>query len=104
MRKVDAMHGELPWARGLGQMGKNSVERRTGVKADAFSSEGEVGAEIGARVGAIWARALEQPVVDEHSDFYFDGGNHFLAPVMMQTINEEFGLELTVRHLEQART
>jgi thioesterase domain-containing protein len=85
-------------------MGKNSVERRTGVKADAFSSEEEVRAEIGARVGAIWARALEQPVVDEHSDFYFDGGNHFLAPVMMQTINEEFGLELTVRHLEQART
>ena len=104
MRKVDAMQGELPWARGLGQMGKNGVERKAGVKIDAFSSEEEVRAEIAARVGAIWARALERPAVDEHSDFYFDGGNHFLAPVMMQSINEEFGLELTVRHLEQART
>ena len=59
---------------------------------------------ISTQLGAIWARALERPSVDEHSDFYFDGGNHFLAPVMMRTINEEFGLNLTVRDLEQGRT
>lgn len=67
-------------------------------------SEERMRGEIAARLGAIWARALERPLVDEHSDFYFDGGNHFLAPVMMNTINEEFGLSLTVRDLEQGRT
>lgn len=67
-------------------------------------NEEHMRATIAARLGAIWARALERPSVDENSDFYFDGGNHFLAPVMMQTINEEFGLSLTVRDLEQGRT
>ena len=61
-------------------------------------------AEIASKISEIWARAVERPEVDEHSDFYFHGGNHFLAPVMMQCINEELGLELTVRDLEQART
>jgi thioesterase domain-containing protein len=61
-------------------------------------------AEIAAKISEIWARAVERPDVDEHTDFYFHGGNHFLAPVMMQSINEELGLELTVRDLEQART
>ncbi len=59
MRKVDAMQGELPWARGLGQMGKNGVERKAGVKIDAFSSEEEVRAEIAARVGAILGACAE---------------------------------------------
>jgi thioesterase domain-containing protein len=61
-------------------------------------------AEIAAKLSAIWARALERPSVDEDSDFYFHGGDHFLAPVMIQSINEEMGLTLTVRDLEQART
>jgi len=61
-------------------------------------------AEIAAKISEIWARAVERPDVDEYTDFYFHGGNHFLAPVMMQSINEELGLELTVRDLEQART
>jgi len=61
-------------------------------------------AEIAAKVTEIWARAVERPEVDEHTDFYFHGGNHFLAPVMIQCINDEMDLELTVRDLEQART
>jgi thioesterase domain-containing protein len=61
-------------------------------------------AEIAAKIFEIWARAVERPDVDEHTDFYFHGGNHFLAPVMIQCINDELGLELTVRDLEQART
>jgi thioesterase domain-containing protein len=61
-------------------------------------------AEIAAKLGELWARALEKPHVDEHSDFYFHGGDHHLAPVMIDCINQEMGLELTVRDLEQART
>ena len=64
----------------------------------------KVRAEIAAKLTELWARAIERPNVDEHSDFYFHGGNHFLAPVMIQCINEEMKLELTVRDLEQART
>jgi len=61
-------------------------------------------AEIASKISQIWARAIARPEVDEHTDFYFHGGNHFLAPVMIQSINEELGLELTTRDLEQART
>jgi thioesterase domain-containing protein len=60
--------------------------------------------EIAAKLAVIWARALEKPSVDEDSDFYFHGGDHFLAPVMIKSINHEMGLSLTVRDLEQART
>jgi thioesterase domain-containing protein len=104
MGKVQAMHGELPWAKGLGQRINNGRECSSGMKANDHRNEESDRAAIGARVRAIWARALERPEVDEHSDFYFDGGDHYLAPVMMRSINEEFGLALTVRDLEQART
>jgi thioesterase domain-containing protein len=67
-------------------------------------SEERARAEIAARVTEIWATAIGCSDVDEHSDFYFNGGNHFLAPVMIQSINEALGLELTVRDLEQGRT
>ena len=67
-------------------------------------NEEKVRAEIAAQLSAIWARAIERPEVDVHSDFYFHGGNHFLAPVMIRSINEEMGLDLTVRDLELART
>jgi thioesterase domain-containing protein len=67
-------------------------------------SEEEARAEIEARVTEIWATAIGCSDVDAHSDFYFEGGNHFLAPVMIQSINEALGLELTVRDLEQGRT
>jgi thioesterase domain-containing protein len=75
-----------------------------GVRPGEQRSEERRRGEIAIRLGAIWARALERPSVDENSDFYFDGGNHFLAPVVMNTINEEFGLNLTERDLEQGRT
>ncbi len=75
-----------------------------GMKQREGRTEEPLRAEIGARLAAIWARALERPSVDEHSDFYFHGGNHFLAPVMIRSINEEMGLSLTVHDLEQART
>jgi thioesterase domain-containing protein len=61
-------------------------------------------AEIAARITEIWGRAIGRPNVDEHSDFYLDGGNHFLAPVMIQSINDALGLQLTVRDLEQGRS
>jgi thioesterase domain-containing protein/acyl carrier protein len=67
-------------------------------------SEERTRTEISSRISAIWALALERPEVDEDSDFYFHGGDHFLAPVMIQNINDELGLKLTVRDLEQART
>jgi thioesterase domain-containing protein len=60
--------------------------------------------EIAAKISQIWARVVARPDVDEHTDFYFHGGNHFLAPVMIQSINDELGLELTTWNLEQART
>ena len=60
--------------------------------------------EIAAKLTELWGRAIERDDVDEHSDFYFHGGNHFLAPVMIECINEEMGLQLTVRDLEHART
>jgi thioesterase domain-containing protein/acyl carrier protein len=60
--------------------------------------------EIQARVHKVWARALEREAVDADSDFYFHGGDHFLAPVMMRNLSEELGIELSVRDLEQART
>jgi thioesterase domain-containing protein len=61
-------------------------------------------AEIAAKLTKLWGRAIERPDVDEHSDFYFHGGNHFLAPVMIKCINEEMSLNLTVADLELART
>ena len=67
-------------------------------------SEERTRTEISSKISGIWARALQQPEVDEDSDFYFHGGDHFLAPVMIQNINDELGLKLTVRDLEQART
>jgi thioesterase domain-containing protein len=75
-----------------------------GIQQVEGKSEEPNRAEIAARLAVIWARALERPSVDEDSDFYFHGGDHFLAPVMVRSINEEMGLELTVRDLEQART
>ena len=61
-------------------------------------------AEITARITEIWSKAIGRPHVDEHSDFYWDGGNYFLAPRMIRDINRAMGLELTVHDLEQART
>jgi thioesterase domain-containing protein len=82
----------------MGQFGKHGEER----------NEEQTRARISSSVWAIWARALERPDLDEDDDFYFHGGNHFLAPVMIRTLNEEFakemGTELTVRDLEDART
>ena len=69
-----------------------------------LNSEEQVRAQIATKLTEMWARAVERPQVDEHSDFYFHGGNHFLAPVMIACINEEMGLKLTVADLEQART
>ena len=61
-------------------------------------------AEITAKVHRVWARALQREEVDPDSDFYFHGGDHYLAPVMMRNLSEELGMELTVSDLEQART
>jgi thioesterase domain-containing protein len=66
-------------------------------------SEEQERAEITARVGAIWRKALERPDLDQHADFYLHG-SHFLAPEMIDSINAEFGLTLTVLDLEQGRT
>jgi thioesterase domain-containing protein len=75
-----------------------------GIKPSDGRTEESRRAEIATQLAAIWARALEKASVDEDSDFYFHGGNHFLAPVMIDSINREMGLSLTVRDLEQART
>lgn len=72
--------------------------------AQERNSEEIARAEIAAKVHKVWARALERELVADDSDFYFFGGNHFLAPVMMRNLSEEIGMELTVRDLEQART
>jgi thioesterase domain-containing protein len=77
---------------------------KTGMRPAEEHNEDRLRAEIASQLSELWARALERPKVDEHSDFYFDGGNHFLAPVMIECINNEMGLQLTVRDLEQART
>jgi thioesterase domain-containing protein len=61
-------------------------------------------AEIAATLTKIWTMAIGRSDVGPHSDFYFDGGNHFIAPAMIRSINEALGMELTVRDLEQART
>jgi thioesterase domain-containing protein len=61
-------------------------------------------AEITAMITEIWGKAIGRPHVDEHSDFYWDGGNYFLAPAVVRDINKAMGLELTVHDLEQART
>ena len=61
-------------------------------------------AEIATTLTEIWAKAIGRSEVGPHSDFYFDGGNHFIAPAMIRSINDALGLELTVRDLEQART
>jgi len=76
----------------------------TSVPAIERGSEERLRAAIGAKVAAVWARAMERDHVDEHSDFYFHGWDHYLAPVMMRSLSEEVGLVLTVRDLEQART
>lgn len=72
--------------------------------ANGSGHEESARAAIKAKVHKVWARALEREQVEDDSDFYFHGGNHFLAPVMMQNLSEELGMELTVRDLEQART
>jgi thioesterase domain-containing protein len=59
---------------------------------------------IAAQVKEIWEHAIGRTQVDEHSDFYFHGGDHHIAPVMIQSINAALGMELTVRDLEQGRT
>ena len=69
-----------------------------------LQTEEEARAEITAKLFELWSRAVERNDVTEHQDFYTYGGNHFLAPVMIANINEEMGLSLTVRDLEQART
>jgi thioesterase domain-containing protein len=79
----------------------DTIQRMTALEAQ---SEDQARAKIATQLTAIWARALERPNVEQDSDFYFHGGNHFLAPVMIQCINQEMGLDLTVRDLEQART
>jgi thioesterase domain-containing protein len=82
----------------MGQFGERREEQ----------SEERTRAQISSRVWTIWARALERPELDEEEDFFIHGGNHFLAPVMIESINQEFakemGTKLTVRDLEEART
>ncbi|HEY9125669.1 MAG TPA: non-ribosomal peptide synthetase [Acidobacteriaceae bacterium] len=73
-------------------------------KAGRAGHEERARAAIQEKVQRIWARALERDHVDADSDFYFHGGDHFLAPVMMKHLSEELGMDLTVRDLEQART
>ncbi len=80
------------------------VEKSASMNAVAIQDEEKLRGEIMAQLSAIWARALERDDVDVHSDFYFHGGNHFLAPVMIACINDEMGLKLKVGDLEQART
>jgi thioesterase domain-containing protein len=60
--------------------------------------------EIAAQVRNIWEQAIGCSQVDEQSDFYFHGGDHHIAPVMIEAINAAMGMELTVRDLEQGRT
>jgi thioesterase domain-containing protein len=78
----------------MGQFGERGEEQ----------NEERTRAQISSKVWAIWARTLERPALDEEDDFFIHGGNHFLAPVMIQTINDEMGMEFTVRDLEEART
>ena len=59
-------------------------------------------AEIAATLTKIWATAIGRCEVGPHSDFYFDGRDHLIAPVMIRKINEALGLDLTVHDLEQA--
>ena len=66
--------------------------------------EEQARSEITAKVFEIWTRAVERADVKEHQDFYTYGGNHFLAPVMIDSINHEMGVELRVSDLESART
>lgn len=98
--------GPVPDARwdGAGRYEDEEGDTILSTIAVGAQSEDQARAKIATQLSAIWARALERSSVDEHSDFYFHGGNHFLAPVMIQCINTEMGLELTVRDLEQART
>ena len=62
-------------------------------------------AEIAARITEIWSRTTGRPPDgDEHIDFYAEGGGHFLAPGMIQSINRALGVQITKLDLEQAPT
>ena len=74
------------------------------MKRDRVHHEETTREEIAAQVREIWEQAIGRGHVDEHSDFYFHGGDHHIAPVMIQAINEAMDTELTVRDLEQGRT
>jgi thioesterase domain-containing protein/acyl carrier protein len=63
-----------------------------------------VRAEITARIIEIWSKAIGRSDVDEHRDFFEDGGNYFLAPELVRNINKALGVQLTEFDLEQART
>ncbi len=69
-----------------------------------LQTEEQTRAAITAQVSAIWMRAVERTDITEHQDFYAFGGNHFLAPVMINSINQELGTDLKVTDLEHART
>jgi thioesterase domain-containing protein len=79
-------------------------ERGAGMMPGERNGEERARAIIADKVGTIWSRILKCPEVDEHGDFYLSEDAHFLAPVLMQGINDEFGLQLTVLNLEEART
>jgi thioesterase domain-containing protein len=74
------------------------------MRAPDVQSEERSRAEISATLTEIWAKATQCPNPGEHSDFYASGGDHFIAPVMIQRINEAMGLTLTVHDLDQGRT
>lgn len=90
-----------------GAVRKSGADSGSGMQpgsAEGAGNEERARAAIEARVQMVWARALERDRVDVDSDFYFHGGDHFLAPVLMRNLSEALGMELTVRDLEQART
>jgi thioesterase domain-containing protein len=70
---------------------------------DEIASE-QARTEIAARITEIWTETIGRAYVDEHSDFYQEGGSHSLAPGMIRKINRSLGVELTEFDLEQART
>jgi thioesterase domain-containing protein len=74
------------------------------MRSGANQSEDRAREEIAATIAPIWADSLGRTHVDEHSDFFSGGGDHFIAPVMINRINEALGLDLTPRDLEQGRT
>jgi acyl carrier protein len=54
---------------------------------------------VQATVLAIWSDAIERPIVDANAEFFDSGGDSLAATLMLTSVKETFGIEVTLATL-----